>query len=84
MIALVPPLCHGVDNDTDASIVEVCCAEFAGAAQHGTDNEGWGAAVSSSWPERPLAWHAGTDLPPLRFCPFCGEPLPPEIEEIPQ
>ena len=53
-----------------------CCDELVKAQRAGTDNEGYGALVTAPdavyWPE---AWAMGSDLQPMRFCPWCGHRL---------
>ena len=56
-----------------------CCKEWKHAHSEGTDNEGNGPLI---WyrhhDSRPYAGGLGsaldtTELPPLKFCPWCGE-----------
>lgn len=52
-----------------------CCEGIVKANQSCTDNEGYG---------RLLHWYTGegfnigSELQPIRFCPWCGKPLPTE------
>ncbi len=51
----------------------VCCVSMATAFSHGSDNEGYGSLLHS-WggnkTERLIG--IGSDLPPLKYCPWCG------------
>lgn len=51
---------------------KVCCDDFFKAQQEGTDCEGIGPLVSQ---ERYQVWVIGYDVPPIAFCPWCGECL---------
>lgn len=53
-----------------------CCDALERAHEHGTDNEGYGPLLYSAYP----VWAIGSDLPPMRFCPWCGKELP-KLEE---
>lgn len=49
-----------------------CCETWEAAHQWSTDNEMYGPLI---WPpERTESgkYEMGTDLPPIRFCPWCG------------
>ena len=46
-----------------------CCPEWLKAQQSGTDNEGYGRLIQV-YPDG--AASMGSDLPPIRFCPWCG------------
>lgn len=45
-----------------------CCADFSHARETGTDNEGYGRAITR-WDAE---WHVGSIASPIRFCPWCG------------
>ena len=50
-----------------------CCEAMKRAQEGGTDNEGYGSAV---WEERGptrVIWAAGSGLPDISLCPWCGE-----------
>lgn len=47
-----------------------CCEAMKDAQQSGTDNEAWGPLVRGT--------SIGCGLPPIKFCPWCGRPVPGE------
>jgi hypothetical protein len=54
-----------------------CCEVFAKARERGTDAEGYGEEITVTEPgyppeEYPAHYEIGHDLPPIRFCPWCG------------
>jgi len=49
-----------------------CCADMLHAHESGTDNEAYGSLVCYDSKGKPLI---GDDLPPIRFCPWCGVPI---------
>lgn len=53
-----------------------CCAQWAAAFEMGSDNEGYQQLIRFPWPLNPkhLQFVIGTDLSPIRFCPWCGAP----------
>ena len=51
---------------------ESCCAEFSRAQRDGSDNEGWCALMGK---DVYGGWIIGDDLPPIRYCPWCGKPV---------
>jgi hypothetical protein len=61
-------------------VVEPCCQEWAKAHEYGRDceNHSWLIAYEMRWPQTAadLAWSGapviGTDLMPVRYCPWCG------------
>lgn len=48
------------------------CEPFQKAQETCTDNEGYGRLISRS----SYGWVTGCDLPPIKFCPWCGNELP--------
>jgi hypothetical protein len=44
-----------------------CCETWAKAHESGTDNEGYGSLIAEGL-------RIGYELPPVRFCPWCGSP----------
>jgi len=49
----------------------VCCDPMSRAFRSGSDNEGYG-AVAHAWADDPKSIGFGSDLPSIRFCPWCG------------
>lgn len=47
---------------------DVCCEPWRTAQLDGTDSEAYGRLLSNYGGE----WHMGSDLPEVRFCPWCG------------
>lgn len=47
-----------------------CCDAWTEAQQSGTDNEGYGRLLYETMGQ----WSIGSELPPIRFCPWCGVP----------
>lgn len=47
------------------------CQAFKDAQGPCTDNEGYGRLLRRDGPD---AWSIGSNLPPLKFCPWCGKP----------
>ncbi len=52
--------------------IRSCCANFAHAQEDGTDNEGWGKLIDYYGANDA---NIGSDLPPIKFCPWCGTSL---------
>ena len=52
----------------------ICCRDMAAAFLPCTDNEGDG-RLARCYDDTPTAIYVGCDLPPLRFCPWCGTKL---------
>jgi hypothetical protein len=50
-------------------VKEPCCEAWAKAHEWETDNEAYSSLVRYSDDERALL---GMDLPPVKFCPWCG------------
>lgn len=57
-----------------------CCKHWRRAQEEGTDNEGYGSLIydMSHDRERPveekyIGCSVSSDLPPVRFCPWCGD-----------
>lgn len=46
-----------------------CCDIFYTAQKDGTDSEGYGGLLTEITDDE---WHIGCDLPPIKFCPWCG------------
>jgi hypothetical protein len=44
-----------------------CCEAWEKAQQSGTDNEAYGRLLYGA-----DDWRMGCDLPPVKFCPWCG------------
>lgn len=51
--------------------MEFCCTDMRDAHSPGTDNEMYGSAVYTYDGETRM----GTDLPPIKFCPWCGHKI---------
>lgn len=49
------------------------CQAFKDAQLSGTDNEAWGRLIRRDGAE---GWSIGIDLPPMKFCPWCGREVP--------
>jgi len=48
----------------------VCsCKEWDNASERGTDHEGYGPAITGNTD----GFYVGCDVPPIRFCPWCGK-----------
>ena len=64
-----------VSTPSTNEIKHKCCSTFARAQTSGTDNESYGPLLY------PIGHnvYAGSDLPPLAHCPWCGK----KIEELP-
>jgi hypothetical protein len=68
------------EEDPQNPVAEQCCAEWAKAHEFGTDceNVSWLVAYRIRWPRTAaeVAWSGapviGTDLMPVRHCPWCG------------
>jgi hypothetical protein len=58
--------------------LEVCCEDFRAALRWETDNEGYGALIhpkdGPDDDESPIApgWYIGSDLAPMKHCPWCA------------
>lgn len=50
---------------------EQCCNAWSKAQQPGTDNEMYGQLLRN-YGGASNDWHIGCDLPPVKFCPWCG------------
>ena len=50
----------------------ICCKSLADSMQSGTDGESYGSCASAYNHEDPTSIHLGTNLPTMRFCPWCG------------
>ena len=62
-------------SEIDDRITHRCCESFAKACRNETDNEGWGSLVWVSGGDASApagALMIGSDLPPIRCCPWCG------------
>jgi hypothetical protein len=53
-----------------SDIIAPCCNAWGKSEESGTDNEGYAAL---RW-DLDGEWHFGLDLPPVKFCPWCGAP----------
>lgn len=53
------------------------CPERSRAQEGGTDNEGYGSALDA----HQGYWKIGSGLNPIKYCPWCGKPLPPIEQE---
>lgn len=51
-----------------------CCDDFKRAQNSGTDNEGYGRLLSNLGRDQVAAdrWSIGSNLPNIKFCPWCG------------
>lgn len=65
-------VCDALEDQTDE---KPCCRQFVKAQDLGTDNEGYFRLV---YDDASGNLYIGCGLPPIRFCPWCGERL--EIE----
>ena len=45
-----------------------CCYIFQNATEPGTDRESYGSLVEELGGE----WYLTSELPPIKFCPWCG------------
>lgn len=54
------------DHERILGVTQPCCETWTMAHGSGTDNEGYEALISDG--------RMGYELPPLRFCPWCGTP----------
>jgi len=54
-----------------------CCRAFAKALEAGTDAEGYGSLLYRDWnwsgKKSRADWRFCADLPPLNYCPWCGD-----------
>lgn len=86
---MTSPLHHPAGADwrehkaDDTKVREPCCDLWIRAHETGTDNEGYGALISSDGPGYPQTGYyfdemkaehgvIRADRLPVRFCPFCG------------
>lgn len=61
-----------------------CCIAWGKAQTFGTDSEAYGSLLRDyANPQRhrgvvmrPPDWHMGLELPPVKFCPWCGAKKP--------
>lgn len=53
-----------------------CCDEYAKACESGSDNEAWGRLVLNYGGKETI----GSDLAPIKFCPWCAAPKNKENE----
>ena len=64
--------------EPEISAVESCCEAWAKAHEWKTDNEEYQALVHYDWYDREYRENPstvariGSNLPPVRFCPWCG------------
>jgi len=71
----------------------ICCAQLAHAFQSCTDNEAYG-RLAHIFNHSPSSIYFGSDLPAIKFCPWCGRematltwplpipPVPPPVKTI--
>jgi hypothetical protein len=75
------------DRINPYGIKHTCCSAFERAKEVGTDNEGYEPLVflSSGAENDPMAAPEGeitigTNLPTIRFCPWCGTPVMQQVK----
>ena len=69
-------------RNIDGKLRVVCCADMAHACLKGTDNEGYSSLVMCTLVAMDGTVVIGCDLPPARYCPWCGGELTPEFGRL--
>jgi hypothetical protein len=64
-----PPNIHDRESEI---VAQRCCAMWDRAHEFGTDNEMYHSLVHYAQDSKEAL--IGMDLPPVRFCPWCGKP----------